>query len=69
MEQKSRLETTRRDAFIVRIWQEAGQPGWQGWVQHVRTRESAVVRSADELVAFIEEWTDALSGVCPKGLH
>ena len=43
-------QTTRRDSFVVRIWRERDQPGWQGWVQHAGTGESASVRRIDELV-------------------
>lgn len=47
----------QRDAFIVRIWREAGQSVWRGWVQHVRTGEEVCVGSLDALTAFIERRT------------
>ena len=69
MEQEKQLETIRRDAFVVRIWQEAGWPGWRGWVQHIRSGESAAVRDADELVAFIENRVGAATQDAGKGLR
>jgi hypothetical protein len=64
MEQK----TAHRDTFIVRIWREEGSPEWKGWVQHVRTGDSAPVHSLDELVAFIECRTGKLTDSGRKGL-
>lgn len=43
-----------RHSFVVRIYQEEYVPGWQGWVQHVGTGESAAVRDMDELIAFFQ---------------
>ena len=61
-------QIAHRDAFIVRIWREEGRPGWRGWVQNVRTGDSAPVQSLDELVAFIEGWTGKLTDPGRKGL-
>jgi hypothetical protein len=61
-------ETGHRDSFIVRIWREAGRPGWLGWVQHARTGESVSVRGPDELLAFIEQRTGILGDSARKGL-
>lgn len=61
-------QTTQRDSFVVRIWRERGQPGWQGWVQHAATGESASVRRIDELLAFIEERAGRLAEPNRQGL-
>ena len=68
MEQKKRTSAVRRDAFIVRIWQKEGQPGWQGWVQHVRSGQSTAVYRAEELVTFIEEQVKYISQTARNGL-
>ena len=47
-------KATHRDSFVVRIWRQEGQSGWQGWVQHARTGEEACVHSLDELLSFIQ---------------
>ncbi len=67
-EHRSRPQTIQRDSFVVRIWRERGQPGWQGWVQHAGTGESASVRGIDELLAFIEERAGRLAEPDRKGL-
>lgn len=64
----TKQEATHRDSFVVRIWWGEGRSGWKGWVQHAGTGESVVVRNLDELVAFIERWTDELTGPGRKGL-
>ncbi|RME60887.1 MAG: hypothetical protein D6790_08620 [Caldilineae bacterium] len=55
----------RGDAsFIVRIWWERpvdGRPIWRGQVIHVLGQESAYFQTVQELVAFCEQWTGALS--------
>lgn len=57
-----------RDSFVVRVWRETGSPEWRGWVQHARTGESAPIRKAAELLAFIEQRTGRLGDSAPKGL-
>lgn len=53
----------RRDSFVIRIWREEDQSGWQGWVQHTGTGEAAYVRDTDELLAFIERRAGPLSNL------
>jgi len=53
--------TVQREVFIVRIWREAGQSAWRGWVKHVHTGEEVCVHSQDELIAFIESRAGRLS--------
>ena len=59
----------RRDTFILQIWREEGKPGWTGRVQHVATGESALVRSLDKLLAFVERRTGKLTDSDQKGLR
>ncbi|MBN1138452.1 MAG: hypothetical protein JXM73_17820 [Anaerolineae bacterium] len=61
-------KVTRRDSFVVRIWQEEGDSDWAGWVQHVNTGESARVRRLDDLLLFIEHCTGKLETTAQKGL-
>ena len=57
----------RRNSFLIRIWWESarsvgdGQPAWRGWVQHVRSGETAYVRDWEELLHFIERWAGGFS--------
>jgi hypothetical protein len=41
--QSTKSKITRRDSFVIRIWQEEGKPGWKGWVQHARSGESSLI--------------------------
>jgi len=59
---------TQRDSFVVRIWREQGQLDWRGWVQHIRTGESALVRDLGELQAFFERWAGKLTETGRQGL-
>ncbi|HQI84376.1 MAG TPA: hypothetical protein PKV20_07305 [Anaerolineae bacterium] len=56
-----RDEFVVRQSFVIRIWREAGQSAWRGWVRHVHTGEEVCVHSQDELIAFIESWAGRLS--------
>jgi hypothetical protein len=58
-----------RESFIVRIWQEQGQPEWKGWVQHVRSGESAFLENLDDLSTLVKRWTLGLAGQKPQGLR
>ena len=51
----------QRESFVVRIWREPGQPEWKGWVQHVRSGDSAALNNLDELITFIERWSARLT--------
>ena len=51
----------QREAFVVRIWREHGQSKWRGWVQHVRSGDSAAFNNLDELLTFIERWSARLT--------
>jgi len=66
---RPKTQTTRRDSFVVRIWRERDQPGWQGWVQHAGTGESASVRELEDLLAFIEERAGRLTEPGRTGLR
>lgn len=68
-EDRTGVQTSRRDAFVVRIWRENGERSWQGWVQHAGTGESASVRRIDELLAFIEKRAGKLSEATRKGIR
>jgi hypothetical protein len=57
-----------RDTFILRIWWDEDKPGWTGQVQHVGTGESALIRSLDKLLTFVERRTGKLSGSDQKRL-
>ncbi len=57
-----------RHSFVAHVWREEGQTEWRYRVQHVRSGESVLLRSLDELGAFIERWTGKLSGPGRKGL-
>ena len=65
---KMKRQIVHKDAFIVRIWREAGQSAWRGWVQHVHSGDSTPVQSLDELLAFIERRTGKLTDPGRKGL-
>ncbi|MBN1137884.1 MAG: hypothetical protein JXM73_14945 [Anaerolineae bacterium] len=54
---------------MVRIWREEGKAGWEGWIQHVGSGESALVRELGELFAFIERRTGELEATMQKGLR
>ncbi len=56
-----------RHSFVLRIWREEGRLGWKGWVQHAGTGESLTVQSLDDLLAFIEQRTGALTGMAQRG--
>lgn len=58
----------RRDTFILQIWREEGKPDWTGRVQHVGIGESALVRSLDKLLTFVEHRTGKLTDTGRKGL-
>lgn len=64
-----RKQATRRDAFVIRIWRESGEPDWLGWVQHAGTGESAAVRRIEELLAFIEQRAGKLGEATRKGIR
>jgi hypothetical protein len=57
-----------RDTLILQIWRDEGEPDWTGRVQHVGTGESALVRSLDKLLAFVEQRTGKLTDMARKGL-
>jgi len=65
---RMKQQITHRDSFVVRIWREEGRPGWRGWVQHVRSGETALVQSPDELLSFIERRTGKPNGPARRGL-
>ena len=53
----------RHDSFVLRIWWEGDQEApriWRGWIQHAATGQIAYVRTAEELLAFIETQTGEL---------
>jgi hypothetical protein len=56
------------NSYIIRIWREDDKPGWKGWVQHARTRESAFFQRLDELLAFIERSAGKLTEPTNRGL-
>jgi hypothetical protein len=56
-----KAQRTQRESFLVRIWREGDQKGWQGWVQHTRSGESTPVYDLGELQAFLERWTGKLT--------
>ena len=58
----------QREAFVIRIWREQGQPEWKGWVQHVRSGESAFLEDVDALSTFFKRWTGGPAGKQQKGL-
>jgi hypothetical protein len=47
----------QRESFIVRIWWEQGQAEWKGWVQHVRSGDSALLQDLQDLISYLERWT------------
>lgn len=47
----------QRESFVVRIWRGKGQREWKGWVQHVRSGDSAALQNLQELMTFLERWT------------
>ena len=59
----------RRESFLVRIWQEQGQPVWKGWVQHVGSGESALLDNVEELSTFVKRWTTGSAGELGRGLR
>jgi hypothetical protein len=65
---RPKTATTRRDSFVVRIWHERDKPGWQGWVQHADTGESALVHELDDLVVFIEQRIGRPRGTFRRGI-
>lgn len=67
-EDRTGVQVTHRDAFVVRIWRERDKPGWQGWVQHADTGESTAVRTTDDLLAFIEKRAGKLREAARKGI-
>jgi hypothetical protein len=66
--QSTKPKITRRDSFVIRIWQEEGKPGWKGWVQHARSGESSLIRDLGDLLAFIERRLGKLDTTARKGL-
>ena len=58
-----------RESFIVRIWREKGQPEWQGWVQHVRSGDSAPLQDLQDLISYLERWTAKPAKEEKKGLR
>lgn len=58
----------QRSSFLVRIWREKGQAEWQGWVQHIRSGESAPFTNLGDLLAFIERHSGKLAEPHRKGL-
>ncbi len=62
------LESARRDSFVVRIWHEAGQTSWKGWVQHAGSGESTVFQRWNELHAFLQRWAGAADEPADAGL-
>lgn len=55
------------DAFLVKVWRsdEPGDDCLRGTVEHVRTHQTMVFRSAADLVGFLEE--DPLGGLEEPG--
>ncbi len=51
----------RRDVFILRIWWEDGASVWRGWIQHISTGRFIYVRTVEELLAFIQQFTTDLA--------
>jgi hypothetical protein len=51
----------RVDSFLVRIWSEpdqaSGQSAWRGRIEHVASRTVIYFDRADQLLAFIAQWT------------
>ncbi len=44
-----------QETFIVRLWQRESAPAdWLGQVQHVRSGETAVIHTLDEVTAVIQ---------------
>ena len=68
-EQSMEKHRLRRDTFILRIWWDEDELEWTGQVQHVGSSESALVRSLDKLLAFIEHRTGKLTNTRRKGLQ
>lgn len=64
-----RRPAVQHESFILRIWQAVDQPSWRGWVQHTGSGESTVVRTVQELVAFIEQRTGKLDDSQRHGLQ
>ena len=58
----------QRESFVVRIWQEPGRSEWKGWVQHIRSGDSAALQNLGELLTFIERRTARLSVEDQQGL-
>ncbi len=59
----------RTQSFVLRIWRDRGRPGWQGWIQHVRSGESASVSSVGELLAFVQRFAGELEDTASRGLR
>jgi hypothetical protein len=59
----------QRESFVVRIWRKPGQPEWKGWVQHVRSGESAFLDDVDDLSTFVRRWTAEPAGRQQQGLR
>lgn len=50
-------------SFLVRIWWESGQrPAWRGRVEHLPSQTVIYFDRADELLAFIAQWTGDAAG-------
>lgn len=58
---------TNRDSFLLRIWQKDPHE-WRVWVQHVRSGQTAVVRSQEELWTFIERVVNRQERQQPTGI-
>lgn len=60
-------------AFVVRIWREQSrthpndQTRWRGRVQHAFSDEYLVFESLDELMSFIQGYTDKLTADVTSG--
>ena len=61
-------QQARRESFVVRIWQEQGQSAWKGWVQHVRSGESALLDDVDDVSRFVKRWINRPADERQRGL-
>ena len=48
--------STDRHSFILRIWRQAPNRGWRGWVQHTASGKTATLRNLFDLLVFIERY-------------